>query len=177
MTAIIGFNELGVQRTTQSVTVPSNPTAKLMYYLDCICCVLPIDENGALSRLRNYSNYYYLSRTEKEELLALCILLRPDILLDKCIFLAPELCIQHNNEFYNINSVNKVLAVSDSLIIGGERKQVLKIMTFKEVWLKKNYLDPLLLFSNELKNSNSSNYQRTIIAQTNSVKSGSNGCC
>jgi len=60
-----------------------------MYYIYCITNVLPINQNGELTRFVNYSQYNTLSLEEKKQLLALCVLLRPDILMGKCIFLAP----------------------------------------------------------------------------------------
>lgn len=43
---IIGSKEVGLKNTSVSVTVPSNPTAKLMYYIKCISNVLPINQYG-----------------------------------------------------------------------------------------------------------------------------------
>ena len=43
MTAILGKKEYGVKKTGVSVTVPNNPVAKLMYYLNCICNVINLD--------------------------------------------------------------------------------------------------------------------------------------
>jgi hypothetical protein len=40
--------------------------------------------------------------------------------------------------------INHVLAVSNSLVIGGQNKKVQKIMTFKESYLKDNYLEPFV---------------------------------
>ena len=80
------------------MTVPSDPSAKLMYYIDCICTVLPVHEAvPEISKYRQYQKYYLLNQNQKEELIIICALLNPKVLLGKCIFLAPELCINNSN--------------------------------------------------------------------------------
>ena len=46
MTAVIGLNEVGVKAFGKETTIPNSATAKLMYYMHCICTVLPIEKNG-----------------------------------------------------------------------------------------------------------------------------------
>ena len=46
-------------------------------------------------RLRRYNNYS-LSAEETDTLIALCYLLSPDVLLDKCLFHSEELCGKYN---------------------------------------------------------------------------------
>ena len=43
-----------------------------------------------------------------------------------------------------------MLAVSDNVLIGGERKRVAKIMLFKRSWLEDNYISPLMSFEGRL---------------------------
>lgn len=83
--AIAGGIELGLKETGVRVTIPNHPKAKLMYYLDCMCNVLELDENVTIQHLRRY-NDYNLSRGETDRLLVLCLLLSLDVLLNKCIF-------------------------------------------------------------------------------------------
>ena len=52
MAAVLGRTEIGVRKTGQSVTIPNDPKAKLMYYLDCICVVLDMRDQEGLVRLR-----------------------------------------------------------------------------------------------------------------------------
>jgi hypothetical protein len=143
MAAIFNFNEFDVEKTGTKANVPSSATARLMYYLNCICNLLAIDEDNSLAKIRNYAKPY-LSEAETKQLITMCILLQPKVLINKCIFLAPELCGDCSNEFYSINKINHVLAVSNSLVIGGQNKKVQKIMAFKESWLKDNYLEPIV---------------------------------
>ena len=53
-------------------TVPDSPTAKLMYYLDCVAVVIKLEDRN-LNRLRNYSSYYLLNDTEIDAFLVLVV--------------------------------------------------------------------------------------------------------
>ena len=55
MAAVMGRTELGIRQFGNTVTIPADPRAKLMYYLDCICVVLDMTETQNLARLK-YSN-------------------------------------------------------------------------------------------------------------------------
>ena len=137
------FNRLqvGLEKIGKSVTVPNNPKARLMYYLDSICAVIDVDD-GSLSRLRNYDSYN-LTASETDKLLVICALLDPSELVDKVIFQSDEMCGDSGNEFLNIHAVNHTFAVANSLVIGGVKRNTTKIMCFKMSWLKKNYQEPL----------------------------------
>lgn len=52
MAAILGRTEVGVREFGRTVTIPEDPKARLMYYLDCICVVLDMSDTANLSRLR-----------------------------------------------------------------------------------------------------------------------------
>ena len=84
MAALIG-ERVGIKDTTISVTVPASPTAKLMYYLNCVASVFELDDRN-INRLKNYRNYYLLNDTEIDALLALVILFSPDELIGKVFF-------------------------------------------------------------------------------------------
>jgi hypothetical protein len=40
--------------------------------------------------------------------------------------------------------VNKILAISNQVFIAGKMQNVVKIMTYNEGWLNKNYYNPLV---------------------------------
>jgi len=84
MAAFVG-ERVGIRDISRSVSVPQNPKAKLMYYLNCVATVIQLDDH-ALSRLRNYQSYYLLSDEETDALLALVILFSPDELIGKVFF-------------------------------------------------------------------------------------------
>ena len=59
---ILNQEEYGVKKTGTTVTIPNNSVAKLMYYLNSVCSLIPINESGNLNKLKNYTNYMSLSR-------------------------------------------------------------------------------------------------------------------
>ena len=140
--AVFMRERLGMERTGHAVTVPNNARAKLMYYLNCVCNVLQLN-NPNMRRMRNYSQYHTLSDTEETQLLYLAVLLSPDELIGKVFFPSDELCGDSNNEFYELSQVRNTFAVSSSVIIGGEQTRVAKIMTFKMSWMTNNYIEPI----------------------------------
>ncbi|KAL3863102.1 hypothetical protein ACJMK2_004878 [Sinanodonta woodiana] len=136
--AFVGFKLIG-----KTVTVPNDPRARLMYYLDCMCTVVDLDDTAPnLQRLRDYEDYL-LTFDEHERLLTMCVLLPPKIFLNKCIFQEDALCGDCSNEFYEITQVRHRFLVSGNVIIGGQNRQVNKIMAFKTAWLNDNYYIPL----------------------------------
>ena len=147
MAALIG-ERVGIKDTTYTVTVPVNPKAKLMYYLDCVATVIQLD-NPNLSRLRNYRCYHLLNDAEIDALLVLILLLSPDELIGK-VFFPSEDCGGRTNQFFELSSATHMLAVSDNVLIGGERKRVANIMFFKRCWLQDNYISPLRSFEGRL---------------------------
>ena len=106
-------------------------------------------DNPNLSRLRNYGSYYLLSDAEIDALLALVLLFSPDELIGK-VFIHSEDCGGSTNQFFELSSVTHMLAVSDNVLIGGERKKVAKIMFFKRCWLEDNFISPLRSFEGRL---------------------------
>ena len=147
MAAFVG-ERVRIRDTSVNVSVPQNPKAKLMYYLDCVATVIQLDD-PALSRLKNYQSYYLLSEEETDALLALVILLSPDELIGK-VFFPSEDCGGRNNQFFELSAVSHMLAVADNIVIGGERKRVGKIMFFKRSWMENNYLSPIRSFQDRL---------------------------
>ena len=147
MAALIG-ERVGIKETGVNVTVPASPTAKLMYYLDCVAIVIQLDSPN-LNRLRNYRSYYLLNDTEIDALLALVLLFSPDELIGK-VFFPSEDCGGSSNQFFELSSVTHMLAVTDNVLIGGERKRVANIMLFKRSWLENNYISPLRSFEGRL---------------------------
>jgi len=119
-----------------------------MYYLHCLAHVIQLD-NPNLSRLRNYERYYLLSDVEIDALLAMVLLFSPDELIGK-VFFHSEDCGGSTNQFFELSSVSHLLAVSDNVLIGGERKRVANIMFFKRCWLEYYYISPMRSFEGRL---------------------------
>ena len=158
---------LHVKATGVSVSVPNNPRAKLMYYLSCVCNALQLDSSDtmSISALKDYQNYYRLTEEEKKKLLVFCVMLSPDVLLNKVFFQNDRMCGDSSNEFYDIGTVASQLVVSNSIVIGGQRKNIRKIMTFKMSWLRNHYLEPIQALARELDEAEESRCRRAIAAR------------
>lgn len=141
--AFFNRTQVGLRETSQSANVPNDPKAKLMYYLNSVCSVLKLDDDPDINRLRRYENYYMLSYSDVSVLISLCLLLKPDVLLNKCIFQNDALCGDSQNKFYSLETVRHNLLVAGSVMIGGQNKQVTNIMTFKMSWLRNNWANPI----------------------------------
>ncbi|XP_068713514.1 uncharacterized protein [Montipora capricornis] len=139
---------IGIRDVSRTVTVPANPTAKLMYYLSCVGEVIQLND-ASFRRLTSYQNYSSLSDAETNALLALVVLFSPDELLGK-VFFHSENCGGRNNQFIELSAVSHMLAVSDNILIGGERQRVSKVMFFKRSWLENNYFTPIRSFQGRL---------------------------
>ena len=138
----------GMKDISATVTVPANPKAKLMYYLSCVKTVIQLDDS-TLQRLTDYHNYHLLTDPETDALLAMVILFSPDELIGK-VFFHNEDCRGGTNQFLELSAVSHMLAVTDNVLIGGERKRVAEVMLFKMSWMDKNYFTPLKAFEGRL---------------------------
>ena len=150
MTAVAQSTKIGFRETGSSVTVPNNNTARLMFYFDCICSVLEMGNTGEIGRLRDFRNYHRLGSDDIDKLLIFCLMLSPDELNDKCIFHDEAMCGNSSNNFFELSAVKTTLVASESVLIGGERKRVQKIMTYKASWIRNNYIDPMASFQQRL---------------------------
>ena len=141
LAAHMGRLQIDVKKTGVSCTVPSDPIARLMYYFDCVCACVEPDSSDTIRRLRDYKSYYLLTSEERAQLLVLVLALSPDKLIGSIFH--PSNDGDSNNEFLELTAVKTDLVVTDSVLIGGQRRQIRKIMTFKKVWMERNYLEPL----------------------------------
>jgi len=144
---IASRDEIGLKRTSSKTSVPAYPKAKLMYYFKCVCSVLELRN---LARFTNYSNFHNLSEEDTDALLKLIVFFSPDELIGKVFFQSDELCVNYTNEFYELEKISHIFGVTDSVLIGGQTKRVVKIMTFKRVWLENNYLEPFRFYAHRL---------------------------
>ncbi|XP_068687931.1 uncharacterized protein [Montipora foliosa] len=147
MAAFVG-QRVRVKDFGSEISVPEDPKAKLMYYLDCVALVIQLNDPN-LRRLRDYGNFSSLTEAETDALLALVILLSPDELIGKVFFPSEDIG-GGSNKFYELNEVSHMFAVTDNILIGGERKRVAKVMLFTRLWLEYSYLVPLRSFQSRL---------------------------
>ena len=147
MAAVFGRTQVQLKKTGVNVTIPDSPTAKLMYYFDCVCSCAEPDADSSIRRLRSYNNYSSLSNEEQAKLLVLCLALSPDKLIGSIFFPAEDDAFESSNEFFELSAVSTRLVVAESLLIGGQQRKVQKIMMFKKRWIENNYLTPLRSFT------------------------------
>ncbi|KAL3863095.1 hypothetical protein ACJMK2_004871 [Sinanodonta woodiana] len=171
--AFLHRTELGVRDIGQSADVPNDPRAKLMYYLSCMTTVLDLNDHPNLYRLTNY-NAYSLSEDDTARLIILCLLLSPEILLNKCIFQDDEMCGDSENKFYEISAVSNQLLLTNSILIGGQQRAVHKIMTFKMSWLEQHWSEPIKALLREPK---APSIQRDPIYIMQPPSGSSDECC
>ena len=123
--------QYGLKATGTATKVPDNPISKLQYYLQTVLGLIDADEDGKLNEIKNYASGS-ISSDGFRTVLQLCTLLEPDIFLNKCVFVAPHLCGQFNNEFYEISQVTNVLGIGHGVVIGGSNRKIKKIMACKK---------------------------------------------
>ena len=114
MADIVGEQEqMGIRATGQSTSVPDNPRAKLMYYLNCVTTVLEMSD-PVLDRLKNYDRYYSLDDEEEEILLRLVCVLRPTLFMGKVFFPSDELCGDSSNEFFEVTHARNFFTIQQN---------------------------------------------------------------
>ena len=136
--------------------IPDEPEARLMFYLDCLCQIIEMDNpnSAKMKRFRSFQRFAILTQAELQELFKMCTLLRPDTLLDKCIFINNKLCGKYHYNFCDKSVVKDVLNVADSVDFGGKRRRVKKVMVIRKYcrgsWISKYFLKPLQLLGERL---------------------------
>ena len=66
--------------------IPSTPTAKLMFYLDCICQVFDLNQNNEIRKYRDYKNHFQMTKDDQNTIISLCMLFNPKDLVGKVFF-------------------------------------------------------------------------------------------
>ena len=54
-----------------------------------------------------------------------------------------EDCGDNDNQFYQITNNQLNVVAASSLVIGGVRRRVLKIMFYNRSWILRNYIQPM----------------------------------
>jgi hypothetical protein len=106
--AAFGTRDVSVSDTSSRTTVPQNPIAQLMYYLNCI---ISISNVNLSSRLTNFHNWNDVQPNELAEIMALCVMLDPRELSEKGILVwdrEGRVCNENANRFIAITIVNSM---------------------------------------------------------------------
>ena len=116
--ATIGMNNVRVRPFGNLVTIPNDPIAKLMYYLDCISTLIKYDDNT----FTDYQNYHLLSDEETVSVYILAKLLNPSLFIKANIILLDSrlLLDNSNNQFYEITDETIGVHVNEEIMIGGK---------------------------------------------------------
>ena len=143
MALALGKHEIEFKRTGQSTTVADNDTAKLMYYLYCVCKTIECNDDREIQRFTNYSNWSSLSGDEQRQLFVLCYTLSPDVFDGRVFFQSDAFCGNRSNEFYEISQISSQIVAARSIVIAGRTRRVNKIMTYTMSWMQSYYLEPM----------------------------------
>jgi len=144
MAAII-TEKMGMKATGTYTTIPDHDVCRLSYYLRCgtVSCGLDI----IVDELLDYKKAHELPRVRQDAIFRLAYDdFDLDTLVNTTIFIDDEndlLPRGTNNEFYEVSKVSNILAVQEDILIGGEHRQVRKIMVCNKRWLEKFYVNPL----------------------------------
>ena len=142
MAAVMGRTEIEIKKVENTeANVPSDPLARLMYYFNCVCSCVEPDDDYTIRRLRDYQYYFYLTKEEEAQLIVLCLALSPDDLVGK-IFNEVE-SSKRGNLFYEMSAVKTDVIITESILIGGQRKRVQSMMAFTTEWKNYCYTEPL----------------------------------
>ncbi|XP_060082795.1 uncharacterized protein LOC132562083 [Ylistrum balloti] len=170
MAAVMTRHEIGVRDVGYSVQVPDDYKAKMMFYLQCICDLINLDgRDEDFNRLTDFGRYYLLTESEIDQLTILCLLLSPDLLDGKCLFLNEEMCGSSTNKFFELSAVDQQLVVSNDIMIGGTQTHVKRIMCYKREWIMENYMIPMTVLKRRL--------QLRIEIEENAGSEAADDCC
>ena len=173
MSVSLGYQSLNVKPIGQTVTVPDNSLARLMYYLDCVFTVIQYDQS---SRLTDYQRYYLLSKEEEQTVLGLVALFNPKVMSDLSLFIVSRNLVPYgsSNEFYQITDDRIGVHVNSEVVIGGRVVKVLKIMACTEDWIYRNYINPAESYTKpQLTSGSNYNYS----SNYNSTNNNNNTSC
>lgn len=115
----------------------------LKSFYDICMGILEVNDQDLVATLIEYKEYAALSTEESDMVLILARTLKPTLFIKKCLFENDKMCDSLSNKFYKIEHVEKSLAVTDNVIVRGERSSVLKVMYYKSFYTQKHYYGPM----------------------------------
>ena len=170
MSATLGMKNITVRAFGTSTTVPNNAIAKLMYYLDCVACVIDYEDRT----LTDYQNYDELSGEQLVAVYQIAKLLNPSIFINAGIFIVDQkLLFDKTNQFYEITDETIGAHVNSEIMIGGKFVKVLKLMACNDTWLSNNYYKPINEIDRlvlEIERNRNRNYLSQILTTQSSLE-------
>lgn len=133
--------EIGISEIGETVYVPNNDIAHLMYYLSCVNNLIDF---GISNRLTDYANYKNIDFDDENQILKLAIILSPDEFVEKGVMIPVRYLGDSSNKFFRITDSQYALAATRQFVIGGKNVHTLKVMAFEMNWLEKHYSNPLM---------------------------------
>ena len=131
--------QTGVKVIGNSVAIPNDPWAKLMYYLSCCQAVTTID----FSPLSNYSQYHLMGPQERDLILKAASLFSPDKMINGGPFMVMN-NLPSNNEFFEINEKKfEYHQVTSNISFGKFSGKVKKLMAARQSWYQTYYYEPI----------------------------------
>jgi hypothetical protein len=97
-----------------------------------------------MKQYTDYDNYRWLTPYQRQRVFILCKVMSPDEFEDKVFFESDALCGPSlRNQFYEVTKVRHQVVAAHSIIIAGQRRQVKKIMAYKQSWMQYCYYEPM----------------------------------
>jgi len=153
---VLTSTDYDIKDNTVVRNIPLDDIARLMYYLHGVdYCLEFVD-----SVYTNFDNYNSLSNIQKQTVVALAVLLSPDLLVNKVMFITndPVLLNGKASRYLEITQARNILAGAfdavDSIVIEGRTINITKIMLCSENWLRDNYFTRLRNQAWRLENPN-----------------------
>lgn len=131
------------------VTIPDDDIARLMYYLRCVTLSLGLDI--LQDDLVDFRNYRKLNANRRRSVYKAALEYPPSFFNNKLIFKddAGEIVTGSNtNDFINITTACNVVSVQRDFVLGGQVRDVTKVMFYKSSWLNKHYNRPIERLAN-----------------------------
>ena len=124
-----------IRDTSREVTIPGNPIGQLMFYLNCVSCVI---DTNILNGFTNYSQYFFFPHFKIPELITLAKLFNPEIMIKLRLFMIEDY-VDLGNRFLEITNETVGIHANQEVALGGIIVRIRKIMICTKDWLLKNY--------------------------------------
>ena len=167
--SIVAGRQITLETAGELVNVPSNPYAKLMYYLACVNVITSIDFDG----LTNYKRWASLTQEEKDKIVAYAMIFNPNTLADNnvVVILADDVeAFKDGNEFVKKTDQRLLhVHVPDTLTLDHYHASIAYVMFAKVLWFDRNYFNPLkdIISNSKTITTTTTTAEKTTTSETN----------